>query len=148
MRKGLLVLPVMLLLFACGGEQQEVIDTKSKVQANQAPRELSTDRVFFAFDSSALSAKSKMILEAAAEWLESDETITIVIEGYCDERGTREYNLALGERRAGAAKKYLVSLGIAPSRIRTISYGKERASKGKSEAVWSKDRRAVIVRRG
>ena len=84
------------------------------------------DRVFFDFDKSTLSSKAQATLDKQAAWLKRVPTATILVEGHCDERGTREYNLALGDRRATAVKDYLVSKGIAASRIKTISYGKER----------------------
>jgi peptidoglycan-associated lipoprotein len=104
------------------------------------------DRVFFDYDSSALSADSQHTLEKQAAWLKQYGSVKVTVEGHCDERGTREYNLALGERRADATKKYLVGLGIPASRISTISYGKERpAVIGSDESAWSQNRRAVTV---
>ncbi len=108
--------------------------------------ENSTDTVFFAFDSSALSAEARAALDTQVEWLKDHEDVHAVVQGYCDERGTREYNLALGERRANAVKQYLVSQGIEEDRISTISYGKERpAVLGSNEAAWAQNRRAVTV---
>ncbi|MEQ8813153.1 MAG: peptidoglycan-associated lipoprotein Pal [Thalassobaculum sp.] len=104
------------------------------------------DRVFFAFDSSELSAESRTTLEKQAFWLRKYPQSTVTVEGHCDERGTREYNLALGERRAASARDYLVSLGVDPSRVATISYGKERpAVTGSTEEAWAQNRRAVTV---
>jgi len=104
------------------------------------------DRVFFALDSSELSAQARTALEKQAAWVQKFGGVRIVIEGHADERGTREYNLALGERRANAAKDYLVALGLNPSRIKTISYGKERpAARGHNEAAWAQNRRSVTV---
>lgn len=104
------------------------------------------DRVFFAYDSSTLSAEAQNTLQRQAAWLKQYPDVSVTVEGHCDERGTREYNLALGERRAAAAKKYLVSMGIPSSRISTISYGKERpAVIGSDESAWSQNRRAVSV---
>jgi peptidoglycan-associated lipoprotein len=104
------------------------------------------DRVFFEYDSAAIDSESQATLEKQAAWLKQYSSINVTVEGHCDERGTREYNLALGERRAAAAKKYLVGLGIAASRISTISYGKERpAVVGSDESSWSQNRRAVTV---
>ena len=104
------------------------------------------DRVFFAFDSSAISPDSAEILDTQVKWLKKHEKVNVIVQGYCDERGTREYNLALGERRANAVKQYLVSHGIAADRISTISYGKERpAVLGNNEAAWAQNRRAVTV---
>lgn len=104
------------------------------------------DRVFFAFDSSDLSAEARASLEKQAAWMKKFGGVRIVLEGHCDERGTREYNLALGERRANAAKDYLVALGINPARVKTISFGKERpAALGHNETAWAQNRRAVAV---
>ncbi len=104
------------------------------------------DRVFFAFDSSALSENAEEILDTQVEWLKKHENVNIIVQGYCDERGTREYNLALGERRANAVRDYLVAKGVAADRISTISYGKERpAVLGNTEAAWAQNRRAVTV---
>lgn len=104
------------------------------------------DRVFFAFDKSELNTDARTTLEKQAFWLRKYPRTTVTVEGHADERGTREYNLALGERRAAAARDYLVSLGIDPSRISTISYGKERpAVLGSTEEAWAQNRRAVTV---
>jgi len=104
------------------------------------------DRVFFDFDSSSIRADAQSTLERQAGWLNKNGSSKIVVEGHCDERGTREYNLALGERRANATKNYLVSLGVARNRIKTTSYGKERpAVIGSDEAAWAQNRRAVTV---
>ncbi len=106
------------------------------------------DRVFFAFDSSALTNNATEVLDTHVEWLNSrkHKNVNVIVQGYCDERGTREYNLALGERRANAVKQYLVSQGVAADRISVISYGKERpAVLGNNEAAWAQNRRAVTV---
>ena len=104
------------------------------------------DRVFFGFDSSDLTAESRAALEKQAAWMKKFGGVRVVLEGHCDERGTREYNLALGERRANAAKDYLVALGINPARVKTISYGKERpAALGHNESAWAQNRRSVTV---
>jgi len=104
------------------------------------------DRVFFDYNSFAISDAAKTVLNTQAEWLKSAPTIKITIEGHCDERGTREYNIALGEKRALSAKNYLVSNGVDAARIQIISYGKERpAYFGSSEDVYTKNRRAVVV---
>ncbi len=104
------------------------------------------DRVLFDLDSSQLDAEAQQILNTQAAWLKKNSNVNITLEGHCDERGTREYNIALGERRATAAKKYLVGLGVASNRISTISYGKERpAVVGSDESAWSQNRRAVSV---
>jgi len=102
--------------------------------------------VFFALDSDELTADNQKTLEADAALLKRYTTWTVTIEGHCDERGTAEYNLALGERRAVAARAYLVSLGIAAERLRTVSYGKEFPfDPGHDEAAWAKNRRAHFV---
>ena len=102
------------------------------------------DRVFFAFNKSNLDAKAQETLDKQAAWLQKYPAVNILVAGHCDERGTREYNLALGERRANAAKDYLVSKGIAANRIKTISYGKERpAVLGSNEWAWAQNRRSV-----
>ena len=104
------------------------------------------DRVFFSFNESDLSTEAQATLDRQATWLKKYATSKVTIEGHCDERGTREYNLALGERRATAAKNYLVAAGIDAGRITTISYGKERpAVVGSNEAAWAQNRRAVTV---
>ena len=104
------------------------------------------DRVLFDFDSSALSADAKATLGAQAAFLKQNPAVRITVEGHCDERGTREYNLALGDRRASAARDYLVAQGIDAARIKTISYGKERpAVIGSNDTAWAQNRRAVSV---
>ena len=104
------------------------------------------DRVFFDYDSSVLTAEGQATMERQAAWLKKYPDVDVSVEGHCDERGTREYNLALGERRANAAKSFLTSAGIDSSRISTVSYGKERpAVLGSSEGTWAQNRRAVTV---
>ena len=104
------------------------------------------DRIFFELDSAVLGADARRTLERQAEWLRLFPEVALVIEGHCDERGTREYNLALGERRANAVREYLVSQGIAPSRLRTITYGKERPyALGHNDEAWALNRRSVSV---
>ncbi len=104
------------------------------------------DRVFFAFDKSDLSADARRTLERQAAWLRQWSNQRLTVEGHCDERGTREYNLALGERRANAVKDYLAAQGIPASRLSTISYGKERpVVLGSNEAAWAQNRRGVSV---
>ncbi len=104
------------------------------------------DRVFFAYDRSDISAEAQQILERQAHWLKRYPNVTVTIEGHCDERGTREYNLALGQRRAEAVKNVLVALGIPTGRIKTISYGKERPAVPHSdETSYAQNRRGVTV---
>ena len=105
------------------------------------------DRVFFATNESILTTRSRDTLRNQANWLRKNSDITIVVEGHADERGTREYNLALGERRANAAKDYLMTYGISGNRISVISYGKERpVDSGSNPLAWSKNRRSVTVK--
>ena len=105
------------------------------------------DRVFFATNESILTTASRETLRAQAAWLRKNSSINIVLEGHADERGTREYNLALGERRANSAKDYLMTYGISSDRISVLSYGKERpVDGGSSPLAWSKNRRSVTVK--
>lgn len=102
------------------------------------------DRVYFDFDKYSLKPEARTTLEKQAAWLKANPQVRITIEGHCDERGTREYNLALGERRANAVKDYLAALGISLDRMKTISFGKERPiALGSNEAAWAQNRRAV-----
>ena len=105
------------------------------------------DRVFFATNESVLTTASRETLRKQAAWLRKNSEITVVLEGHADERGTREYNLALGERRANAAKDYLMTYGISGNRLSVISYGKERpVDAGSNPLAWSKNRRSVTVK--
>ena len=104
------------------------------------------DRVFFDVDKYNLSSEARSMLEKQVAWLKRFGNVNITVEGHADERGTREYNLGLGERRANAAKDLLIAMGISPNRIKIISYGKERpAALGHTEASWRQNRRAVTV---
>lgn len=104
------------------------------------------DRVFFDTDSSVIRGDAQATLIRQAQWLNQYPSYAITIEGHADERGTREYNIALGERRANAAKNYLVSLGVPADRITTVSYGKERPiALGSNEQAWARNRRAVTI---
>ena len=105
------------------------------------------DRVFFATNESILTTRSRDTLRKQAGWLRENSEVNVVLEGHADERGTREYNLALGERRANAAKDYLMTYGISSNRISVISYGKERpVDSGSNPLAWSKNRRSVTVK--
>ena len=105
------------------------------------------DRVFFATNKSTLTTASRDVLRKQAAWMRKKADLTFTIEGHADERGTREYNLALGERRANAVKDYLMTYGISGSRLNVISYGKERpVNSGSSPLAWSQNRRAVTVK--
>ena len=107
------------------------------------------DRVLFAVDQSTLSAEAQGILGRQAQWLQSNPDYAIIIEGHADEQGTREYNIALGARRASSVQEYLISQGVAANRIRTVSYGKERPlAICSDEACYSKNRRAVTALSG
>jgi peptidoglycan-associated lipoprotein len=153
------LLGALLMLAACSSTPPEPppgppgppggagMGSRNIVPGSQQDLEASAgDRVFFAFDRSDISPEARQILTRQADWLRRYPNVTVTIEGHCDERGTREYNLALGERRAQAVKNVLVASGISTSRISTISYGKERpAVVGSSEEAYAQNRRAVTV---
>jgi len=123
-----------------GGAQSGAPGSQQDLEASAG------DRVFFAFDRSDISSEAQQTLTRQADWLRRYPNVTVTIEGHCDERGTREYNLALGERRAQAVKNVLVALGIPASRISTISYGKERpAVVGSTEEAYAQNRRGVTT---
>lgn len=104
------------------------------------------DRVFFGYDKSNISSEAQTVLQRQGAWLKSNPSVKVTIEGHADERGTREYNLALGERRANTVKNYLTALGIDRGRVKTISYGKERpVALGSNEAAWAQNRRGVTM---
>ena len=104
------------------------------------------DRVFFGYDSSDLDSDALELLQDQVAWLKQNSNVSVTIEGHCDERGTREYNLALGEKRAQAVKNYLIGLGISPDRVSTVSYGKERpAVIGSNDGAWAQNRRSVTI---
>jgi len=155
------LLGALLLLTACSSPPPETpppgppgppagaggIGSRSIVPGSQQDLEASAgDRVFFAFDRSDITPESQQILSRQADWLRRYPNVTVTIEGHCDERGTREYNLALGERRAQAAKNVLVASGIPASRISTISYGNERPIVvGSNEEAWAQNRVAITI---
>ena len=148
MKKLLSLFCAIIALSGCSSLSESSLFGGSECESKMARdfMENAEDRVFFAFDSSAISPDSAEILDTQVKWLKKHENVNVVVQGYCDERGTREYNLALGERRANAVKQYLVSQGVAADRISTISYGKERpAVLGNNEAAWAQNRRAVTV---
>ena len=149
MKKVLSSVALGLLLIGC-----ECTDTCQNVDANAAAtpgtpghfKQTVKDRVFFNFDSSTLSADAKKSIEAQAGWLKVYSSTTATVEGKCDARGTREYNLALGARRANAAEKELVKLGIDKSRLKTISYGKEKLEVvSDTEEAHAQNRVAITV---
>ena len=153
------LLGTLLLVVACSSPPPEApppappggpgggIGSRNIVPDSQQDLEASAgDRIFFAFDRSDISPEAREILARQADWLRRYPNVTVTIEGHCDERGTREYNLALGERRAQAAKNVLVAAGIPAARISTTSYGKERpAVVGSTEEAYAQNRRAVTV---
>jgi peptidoglycan-associated lipoprotein len=132
-------------------------DTQPPVSSTQLPTDIEElNRVaqnrgyiqdaFFGFDEATLSADAQSALTTSADWLKKNAQYNLLIEGHCDERGTEQYNLALGDRRANTAKEYLQTLGVDGSRIRTVSYGEERPfDAGHDEAAWGKNRRAHLV---
>ena len=162
--KFLTLFAAVLLLGACETTPEETAEVEETTQVVQpapepAPEPLPGpvpgsqedlivqvgDRVFFAYDSSQLSFEAQSTIQALSVWMNDNPSVTLTLEGHCDERGTREYNLALGERRANAVGDYLVALGINPGRVSTISYGKERpAVPGSNESAWAQNRRGVF----
>ncbi len=151
-----LVLVACLILSACATKKEAVIESiGGKIQGDvytgtEGVKYLADgvpDRVFFATNESILTTASRETLRAQAAWLRKNSSINVVVEGHADERGTREYNLALGERRANAAKDYLMTYGISSDRISVLSYGKERpVDSGSTPLAWSKNRRSVTVK--
>ncbi len=134
------------------GISEEEIAAQKKAEAEAARREAEREKaarekfvnenVYFGFDDSSLTKKAREILAAKADWLRSHPDVEVVIEGHCDERGTKEYNMALGQRRAQSIKNFLVNAGIDSDRLDTISYGEERPVDPRSnEMAWAKNRR-------
>ena len=147
----LLVLIATLALSACSTAKKSTVGTSGDVYTGTDTVEYLApgvkDRVFFATNESVLTTASRETLRKQAEWLRKNSKVNVVLEGHADERGTREYNLALGERRANAAKDYLMTYGISGNRISVISYGKERpVDSGSNPLAWSKNRRSVTVK--
>jgi len=150
MIKALSALAAMFLIAACSNSNDQ--QTASAATTSVAPgtvgdfRQNVGDRVFFDTDASTVREDGRQTLNRQAEWLKKYPSYQITIEGHCDERGTREYNLALGERRANAARQYLIAQGIPAARLKTVSYGKERPDPvGSDEASWARNRRAVTA---
>jgi peptidoglycan-associated lipoprotein len=158
----LLVMGLAVVVVGCGGkdaveEPTTDIDAPPVIEppveeepvVQEEPREVPMpvlDDVFFAFDKYNLTEESKRALEENAKELKRASEVTIVIEGHCDERGTKAYNLSLGEKRANSAKEYLVALGVQGARVAIISYGKERPfDPGHNETSWAKNRRGHFV---
>ena len=132
-----------------GGESYAPPSLGGSVAARSLQEELAAsagDRVFFALDSHDLSSEARQGLAAQAQWLANHPEVRVMIAGNCDERGTREYNFALGARRASAARDFLVAQGVSGTRIQTVSYGKERPiDAGATDAAWSRNRNAGTV---
>lgn len=152
MKKTLAILCSLLVLAGCKHGISEGMGAGAHGYVNvtpgtQADLEVNVgDRVFFAYDSSVVDHEAQGTLDRQAEWMAKYPNVNVTVEGHADERGTREYNLALGERRAHAAMKYLASKGVSKDRMKTVSYGKERpAVMGSGEEVFSQNRRAVTV---
>ena len=153
-KSSFLVLALSLFLSACA-TQQKAAKIDSQIQGDvymgtdtvEYLADGVPDRVFFATNESVLTTASRETLRKQAAWMRKNSEVTVVLEGHADERGTREYNLALGERRANAAKDYLMTYGISSNRISVISYGKERpVDSGSNPLAWSKNRRSVTVK--
>ena len=141
---------VAAVLFAVGCSNEQQASTSATASTTVTPGSAADfsqnvgDRVYFQTDESTLRDDARQTLNRQAEWLKKYTNYQITVAGHCDERGTREYNLALGERRANAARQYLVAQGIPAARIKTISYGKERPDPaGSDEQAWALNRRAV-----
>ena len=152
-RNTFLVLALGLLLSACATQKVSKIDSQIQGDVYTGTDTVEyladgvPDRVFFATNESVLTTASRETLRKQAGWMRKNSDVTVVLEGHADERGTREYNLALGERRANAAKDYLMTYGVSSNRISVISYGKERpVDSGSNPLAWSKNRRSVTVK--
>ena len=148
-----LVLALSLLLSACATQKVAKIDSQLQGDVYTGTDTVEyladgvPDRVFFATNESVLTTASRETLRKQAGWMRKNSDVTVVLEGHADERGTREYNLALGERRANAAKDYLMTYGVSSDRIQVISYGKEKpVDSGSNPLSWSKNRRSVTVK--
>ena len=150
-KKLMLVAFASFALTACAATKKSTSQIQSDVYTGMDTVEyLATgvkDRVFFATNKSTLTTASRDTLRKQAAWMRKKSDVSVVLEGHADERGTREYNLALGERRANAVKDYLMTYGISGSRISVISYGKERpVNSGSTPLAWSQNRRSVTVK--
>jgi len=151
LRKAILVLFAGLILSACASTTKKSGQMQGDVYTGDDTVEyLATgvkDRVFFATNKTVLTTAARDVLRKQAAWMRKNKKITVSIEGHADERGTREYNLALGERRANSVKDYLLTYGISGSRLSVISYGKERpVNSGSNPLAWSQNRRSVTVK--
>ena len=151
LKNAFLVVVACMVLTACATQKKSTGQMQGDVYTGTDTVEYLAsgvpDRVFFATNESVLTTRSRDTLRKQAAWLRKNSDINVVLEGHADERGTREYNLALGERRSNAAKEYLMTYGISASRISVISYGKERpVDSGSNPLAWSKNRRSVTVK--
>jgi len=151
LRNGFLILLSSVLLTACATQKKTTGQLQGDVYTGSDSVEYLAsgvpDRVFFATNETVLTTASRETLRKQAAWIRKNSKINIVLEGHADERGTREYNLALGERRANSAKDYLMTYGISSDRISVLSYGKERpVDSGSNPLAWSKNRRSVTVK--
>jgi peptidoglycan-associated lipoprotein len=151
LKNTFLILVASLVLSACATQKKSSNQMQSDVYTGKDSVEYLAsgvpDRVFFATNETVLTTASRETLRKQATWLRKNSKITVVLEGHADERGTREYNLALGERRANSAKDYLMTYGISSGRLSVLSYGKERpVDSGSNPLSWSKNRRSVTVK--
>ena len=155
LKNGFLILVACLVLTACATKKTSTSSISGQMQGDtytgtDTVKELAKgvpDRVFFATNETVLTTASRETLRKQATWLRKNSAINVVLEGHADERGTREYNLALGERRANSAKDYLMTYGISSDRISVLSYGKEKpVDSGSNPLAWSKNRRSVSVK--
>ena len=151
LKKAFLVTVACLVLSACAATSKKTGQMQGDVYTGTDTVEYLAsgvpDRVFFATNETVLTTAARETLRKQAAWLRKNSDLTIVLEGHADERGTREYNLALGERRANSAKDYLMTYGISSDRISVLSYGKERpVDSGSNPLAWSKNRRSVTVK--
>ena len=152
LKNGFLILMASIVLTACATQKKSsTTQMESDVYTGTDSVEYLAsgvpDRVFFATNETVLTTASRETLRKQAAWLRKNSDINVVLEGHADERGTREYNLALGERRANSAKDYLMTYGISSDRISVLSYGKEKpVDSGSNPLAWSKNRRSVTVK--
>ena len=151
LKRVLMVALACLLLTACATTKKQKTQIQGDVYTGTDTVEyLATgvpDRVFFATNKSTLTTASRDTLRKQAAWMRKNSSLNFTIEGHADERGTREYNLALGERRANAARDYLMTYGVSQNRLTVISYGKERpVNSGSNPLAWSQNRRSVTVK--
>ena len=150
LKRLLIVLVASVALTACAAQKKTGMMTGDVYTGSDTVEYLATgvkDRVFFATNKSTLTTAARATLRKQAAWMRKQKKVSVTVEGHADERGTREYNLALGERRANAVKDYLMTYGISGSRISVISYGKERpVNSGSTPLAWSQNRRSVTVK--